>query len=659
MRTNRKESVLFLHAGGTKAGSSALQSFLELNSAKLDSLGISYRNKAGVSFEHQISSGNGALLLEALVASRTNAGYLGEVVRSYFHENNIAICSNEQFGELSSEQWSRLADACKQADIKLRVIFYVRNVIPFIKSSYDQLIKRHGLYEDFEKWGAVAVWSHSKALKTISTVIAPDEITVVSYDEINKRVVGSFVELIGAENLKATSDPIVNRSLTRLERDLLRKVNRHTSSGFSTELSDRMIYAAPHAQSESIEVDEHIEALLSARYKDDIDWINQTFFGGNPTVALGVQRRTVDKNLQRAQGDAESSSADPSCAQQTHDLVLAWALEKLSHARDSGIELVARALAQIDWHLANDPAIPSGFDPIAYLLNNADLIAACASPFEHFLSYGRYEVGRTWTWGEGVAFAEVRDKFRKNQRPLGERDEYLERERIKLDAEYAQLKLDSRAEVEALLRQQVSREQEYFEQLARAQAAMDRERAALTDATEKKLAAMANKHEKQTQALELELVALRRELDQSRQEVEALLRQQIVREKLLAEQLIRVREDFDRERIELVGANDQKLVAAAEHHARYEQEKENEFSALRIQMTRQRDDVETLLRQMVELERQASHELVKELEAMRATSSWRLTAPLRSIAYALKRNYKTENVMREWVTDRVVPEVEK
>lgn len=637
MSTNQKESVLFLHAGGTKSGSSALQSFLELNSDKLDSLGISYRNKAGISFEHEISSGNGALLLEALATSHANRTYLSEVVHSYFDGNAIAICSKEQFGELTPEQWSALADTCTQAGIRLRVVFYVRNVIPFIKSSYDQLIKRHGLDEDFEKWVAAAEWSHAKALRSMSAVIAPDEITVVSYESINKCVIDSFVELIGAEKLEIASNPTVNRSLTVVERDLLRTVNRHTGSVFSAELSDRMIYAAPHAQSESIEVGQAIEKQLEERYKDDIDWINRTFFAENSTVSLGRQHRIPDDSAAGVRHGGASANADPSYEQRTRDLVLTWALEKLSRARDSGIEQVASALARIDWHMANDPLIPVGFDPIAYLLNNVDLIAAGASPFSHFLTYGQYEVGRSWGWAEGAALAEAKNEFLKRERSLAEREERLERERINLDAELAQLKSDSRTQTESLLRQQASREQEYAEQLTRTHAAIGHERAALMDASERKLEALANMHEKQAQELQRELITLRGEIDQFRLDAEAQLRQQISREQLFAEQLIRVREDFDRERIELARTSDQKLLAAVEHHTRYADEKTKELSSLHIQMTQHRDHVEALLSQMAELERQSSRELVKELEAMRTTASWRLTAPLRTVAYALKR----------------------
>ncbi|WP_321884423.1 hypothetical protein [Paraburkholderia bannensis] len=644
MLNNKKEPVLFLHAGGPKTGSSALQSFLEINSEKLEGLGISYNNKAGVSFEYQISSGNGAFLFEALSKFHLNVAYIDEVVKSYFNDTSVAICSKEQFGDLSSEQWRALAAVCESAGIRLHVIFYVRNVIPFIKSSYDQLIKRHGLNEDFDKWVETTEWSHARALRAMAEAIAPEAITVIGYDANKERVVDSFVELIGARSLKATSNPIVNRSLTRLERELLRKVNRHTGSVFSTELSDRMIYANPHALSESIEVGEHVEDLLEQRYKEDIDWINRTFFEREPVVALGRQaRRSVDA---RDLALPEVSAADRAHedVHVSHELVLDWALEKLSGARDSGIHQVAGALSRIDWHLADDPSLPTDFDAIAYLLKNPDLIAAGVPPFMHYVNYGRNEAGRTWTW-EGAALPDAKNEILRKEQSLREREERLEQEhasleqeRARMEAEFAQLKMDSRMEVESLLRQLANREKEHGEQLLASRAAIDHERAAFSDAAAKKLAEIANAHEVHVQALERDLAALRGDLDQLRRETESQLRKEIAREQQFAEQLNRDRGAFDQERMALLDASDRKLAEAAEYQARYATERESEVSSLRSQLTEQRENAEMLLRKMVEIEQKSIRVLSTELATMRATLGWRLTAPLRRLSTALKRN---------------------
>ena len=43
-------------------------------------------------------------------------------------------------------------------------------------------------------------------------------------------------------------------------------------------------------------------------------------------------------------------------------------------------------------------AIPKSFDPVAYLLLNPDLLKNRTKPFQHYLEYGQFELGRLWEW---------------------------------------------------------------------------------------------------------------------------------------------------------------------------------------------------------------------------------------------------------------------
>ena len=70
-------SVLFVHAGGTKTGTSALQNFFEMERDQLHKLGISYENSCGIKSVHEITSGNGDPLYVMLRDAESTDDALG------------------------------------------------------------------------------------------------------------------------------------------------------------------------------------------------------------------------------------------------------------------------------------------------------------------------------------------------------------------------------------------------------------------------------------------------------------------------------------------------------------------------------------------------------------------------------------------------------
>ncbi|EOH6076166.1 hypothetical protein ACMAVI_000687 [Burkholderia cenocepacia] len=599
------KSTLFVHAGGPKTGSSALQSFLEFNSEKLGACGVGYLNKAGISFEHQISSGNGEMLRGAICACEEDTASVAQVIKSYFENNSTAICSSELFSDFSPENWRLLANVCRAEGIELHVVFYVRNVIPFMKSVYDQLVKRHGMYEDFDVWVRTAEWLHIHTLRSLAETLSRDEITVISYEAINKRVVDSFVGLISIDALEH-QDLIVNRSLTAVERDFLRRINREFGGVFSEEISDRMIYADPYARSEAVQVSAEIECELERRYGADLNWINKEFFGGIEVVSISGEGKKADRQPNVVQAPEEAGGRMVDHKARVQELVLDWALEKIALTQQSGAVSVANALLNIDWHLASDPTIPDDFDPIAYLLNNVDLITAGISPYAHFIAHGQYEVGRIWTAGPNAGWARAKEEFREKTRELRQLKEALTIERIELDADCATAKLSTRSEVESLLRRQAEREREYVEELAETYKRIDRERVASIDVAEKKFASLIEEHTRKSGALEKRLTDMQGQLESSRREIELLLRHQLERSHAHAEQLTQLRFSMDGERAASDDAATNRQPTATNALAMRASLLEDELSTLRNQLEVSRGEIESLRRRTAELERQTS-----------------------------------------------------
>src|ERR1700676_4572331 len=117
--SRQNDKVLFLHAGGTKTGTSALQNFLELEKDQLRRFGLSYENTCGIKSVHEITSGNGAPLHVMLRDAESTDDDLGRMIMSYFNETRRAICSCEGFEELNQKSWAKLVQVAGSLGVHL------------------------------------------------------------------------------------------------------------------------------------------------------------------------------------------------------------------------------------------------------------------------------------------------------------------------------------------------------------------------------------------------------------------------------------------------------------------------------------------------------------------------------------------------------------
>jgi hypothetical protein len=144
--------------------------------------------------------------------------------------------------------------------------------------------------------------------------------------------------------------------------------------------------------------------MLQDRYQADVNWVNETWFGGESVVS--IQPLTSALACAVADSDSDPTSAGMAGAphgsavplQDIDRSVVQWCISKMQQSLDKGIERVSAQLRQIDWEHSMDPAIPRNFDPVAYLLLNPDVLKSRAKPFQHFLDYGQHEPGRLWEW---------------------------------------------------------------------------------------------------------------------------------------------------------------------------------------------------------------------------------------------------------------------
>jgi len=398
---------LFIHAGGSKTGSSAIQNFCEFNSNNLATLGYAYENTVGLENEHDINCGNGMLLYEALLNG--NSAELNEILPSYFGPFDKAICSSEFFADLHEQGWKLLIEAAGKLKIKIMTVFFVRNVIPFFLSNYDQSIKNHGEFRTLEEWSEKATWQHGDCLRRLADISSHIDLQVVSFDTVKSTLLPRFFEIIGCDvnflsrfiSQRGTS---VNRSLTNNEREILKYVNNILGKSFTFEISKMLIQNNPEAAAEHAPYGNDWINSMKTRFSQEVAWVNERFGFGSKLVDV-MPLASASK-----QPKAATSNDNAPTKYATIKNVLDWSLNQLSSAKESAGKKILKQLvsakasrpyvANFSSHIS--PDLPADFDPLAYLLNNTDVMLAGEDPIFHYLTWGKNE-GRSYRLDDDAA----------------------------------------------------------------------------------------------------------------------------------------------------------------------------------------------------------------------------------------------------------------
>jgi len=379
--------TLIVHAGGAKAGSSALQAFLAREADQLRRHDISYRAKAAVTRINEITSGNGEQFYGLFYSGRATDDSCAAQIESYFDGTGTAICSSEMLSLLDVKAWRRIRDACMRHGIRPGVLFFVRDVAPYLRSSYHQAIKRGGYHDSYEAFLSASCYDHAVALRTLRQVFRADEIHVLHFDSVRDRIVETFLEEIGLGDagidVGDQSQP-VNRGLTIEEEILLREANAIGGDAYSRTMSDSLLYSFPNRKVTE-QVSEALLGMIESRHGADVRWINSTFFGGRPMVSICSEHREADR----------SPSAEVLAETARH--LLSFTLREMQQADERALHnLISKITVQAAPPESDiDESVPTDFDPIRYLLFNVDVLRDGWNAYQHYLVHGRSE-GRAY-----------------------------------------------------------------------------------------------------------------------------------------------------------------------------------------------------------------------------------------------------------------------
>lgn len=264
---------LILHIGHGKTGSSALQSFLALNSDVLRKYNVDYPPHA--SFENAkkgyISSGN-LPLGDNFWDEYINQKALSTTADSLLFSNESLIhkiLSHPPKVEALNEKY------------KLILVMYVRNPLDHIFSSYGQQVKRHGQTLSMSEW-----IDNYQVLDKVVEIISICEkfnikLQLINYSNIDKIEESFFPHVFPNqykkffEEAKIPETKTINRSLSRVEYEVQREFNRHLGSKSAAFVSDYLVNNAPDVKSEKEYIKENVLQEFIAKNEEKVKFINE------------------------------------------------------------------------------------------------------------------------------------------------------------------------------------------------------------------------------------------------------------------------------------------------------------------------------------------------------------------------------------------------
>ena len=160
--SNLAHKKLIIHAGGSRTGSSFLQKKLANNPLK--KYGVNYASVINIDNVYP-EGGNGQCIYEILNspdAGQSEKKRIIELIKGFFQESCIAICSSEFLSELSPEQWRLFITILDDLKIDYKIIVFIRDVSSYFASVYLQSVLYHGVASSISHWiEAIDKWQHA------------------------------------------------------------------------------------------------------------------------------------------------------------------------------------------------------------------------------------------------------------------------------------------------------------------------------------------------------------------------------------------------------------------------------------------------------------------------------------------------------------------
>jgi len=250
--------TLFLHIGGPKTGTSAIQSMLARNIQVLAGRGIHYpdHHSLAAAREKQITSGNGvhlAKLLGCPLPDDVSTDHIIPEVKAAFDRGMSLLYSSEALSSCEIEAAKAFREQVLEIGFRIKIIFYVRSVADHALSLWNQEVKSALTDLTFARWitPCYAAEYQARPLREALQVYSENEINVRNYDCASD-LFSDFLAALDFLDLRGFDFAIgkVNRSLNEIELAVMRAMAPVLSDPSHARIaSDAIIGQRPQAPS--------------------------------------------------------------------------------------------------------------------------------------------------------------------------------------------------------------------------------------------------------------------------------------------------------------------------------------------------------------------------------------------------------------------------
>ena len=294
------DTRVVLHIGMPNAGSSAIQHGLFRHRDDLAAHGLHYYT--GGKSPRLISSGNGKDVAAYLMPRRREQAFSEAVFEQTFAgrflspNHAVSLISGEQLAGVSADRLEDFRARLLQGH-DVRIVAFVRDLYPHVRSCWMQQIKRRAYVHEFERY-AIDSYGDSQCggVLRFGRVFGFDRVTVIHMDGLKTDLFRTFLDAVG---ISARFDPLprINRGLSPAEVGALRLCNRiHRNAELATRVSDHLLQARPDAPRVSV-WSPRIAADLEARFQSRIDRVNIRYFDKQPVLRVGGAPASADMDV--------------------------------------------------------------------------------------------------------------------------------------------------------------------------------------------------------------------------------------------------------------------------------------------------------------------------------------------------------------------------
>ncbi len=287
-----------LHMGLPKTGTSALQVCLIQNRKKLLKRHILYpAEKNDPSLVNKISSGNGKMVnyfFRKPLWKPKNILFRKKItswLKSLPEDGSLLFSSEDLVQRCRFDKLKKLESLCNKHVAELECVFYVRSIVGYVYSSYNQAVKRSGYNKSFSDY------IRDDLQLPYDTILFLKErgvnVVVRNYNKIKDSIEQDFIcDYIGLQDEQISFDKkMINRSLTEEEVEMMLVFNNNEKlKPYCGVISDTLIYNKPELEvSKKIKKDDY--DYLEEKYGHLVNELNQTFPGlglkfTNPVIAI-------------------------------------------------------------------------------------------------------------------------------------------------------------------------------------------------------------------------------------------------------------------------------------------------------------------------------------------------------------------------------------